>query len=228
MIITLHIAAGILSLASGAIALSTRKGSANHRVAGRVFVIAMLFMSGSGALVAAFTPKWLSVIGGVTTFYLVATAYRTLLPVHTKAMWIDRLLTIVAFITGVFSAAFGGAIVFADAGSSESFPSPPFFVFAALALCAAILDVRWLRWQNPPAKHRSARHLWRMCFAMFLACASFFLGQSQVFPAKMQHIAILSAPVLLVLVLLVYWLVRTLYFKRHSNHRAPMSEHASN
>ena len=61
---------------------------------------------------------------------------------------------------------------------------------------------------------RLARHLWRMCFALFMATASFFLGQSQFLPEVMQNIFILVTPVLLVILAMFYWLTRTLLLNK--------------
>ena len=60
-------------------------------------------------------------------------------------------------------------------------------------------------------KHRIARHLWRMCFALFVAAASVFLGQPQVFPALMREGQVLFVPVVLVVAVLFYWLIRVLF-----------------
>ncbi len=55
---------------------------------------------------------------------------------------------------------------------------------------------------------RVARHLWRMCFALFIAAGSLFLGQQKVFPASWRGSPILRAPPLLTLILMVFWIVR--------------------
>ena len=77
-IVPLHVVAGSVALASGALAAALRKGSPGHISAGRVFTIAMLAMSGSGALVAWFAPAAASVVAGLLTFYLVLTGWVTL------------------------------------------------------------------------------------------------------------------------------------------------------
>jgi hypothetical protein len=46
-------------------------------------------------------------------------------------------------------------------------------------------------------RHRVVRHLWRVCFAMFIAAASFFLGQAKVFPKPIRIIPLLAIPALL-------------------------------
>jgi hypothetical protein len=61
---------------------------------------------------------------------------------------------------------------------------------------------------------RIARHLWRMCFGLFIATGSFFLGQQQVFPLPIRKRYILAPLAILPLVLLIYWLVRVRINKR--------------
>ena len=74
-----HILAGSLAMLSGAVALSLRKGSRRHGVAGSVFVVCMLGLSGSGAFMAFVAPdgETINVLMGLFTFYLVATAWLT-------------------------------------------------------------------------------------------------------------------------------------------------------
>lgn len=48
-----HIVAGLMALASGAVAPYAGKGSGLHRRSGTVFVYTMLVMSASGAVMAA-------------------------------------------------------------------------------------------------------------------------------------------------------------------------------
>src|SRR5262249_36088764 len=69
-ILVFHICGGLLGLLSGAAAMSFRKGSGRHRVAGNVFVISMLSMAASAAYLG-------NVGGSVITIYLVTTAWVT-------------------------------------------------------------------------------------------------------------------------------------------------------
>src|SRR3984893_2448960 len=81
-LIVFHVCAGSVGLLSGAVAMSLRKGSRRHRLAGDVFVISMLCMSASGAT-AGFVKYHLTnsqaqlanFFVGTLTFYLVATAW---------------------------------------------------------------------------------------------------------------------------------------------------------
>jgi hypothetical protein len=68
--------------------------------------------------------------------------------------------------------------------------------------------------------HRIMRHLWRMCFGLFIATGSFFLGQgTKVFPAFVLKSNVLFIPAILPLLLLIFWLLRVRFtsaYKRMS------------
>jgi uncharacterized membrane protein len=76
-LLILHVSAGILAMLAGALAISFRKGSRGHRVAGSVFVISMLSVSSAGAWLAFRKSEADNVLGGIFTFYLIATAWAT-------------------------------------------------------------------------------------------------------------------------------------------------------
>ena len=82
------------------------------------------------------------------------------------------------------------------------------FVFGAIALAAGASDVRVIRSGGLQGTARLARHVWRMCFAVFMASGSFFLGQASKFPERLRVPALLATPVLLPLLAMVYWLWR--------------------
>ncbi len=95
-------------------------------------------------------------------------------------------------------------------GTIDGQPAFVAIAFGTVALVAALLDLRMILAGGIKGAHRLARHLWRMCFALFLAAASFFLGQAQVFPEAVRQPALLAAPVVLVLVIMLYYLIRLL------------------
>ncbi len=72
-----HIAGGTVGLLSGFAAVSVRKGERLHRIAGTAFFVSMLVMAAMGACLAIPLQQWGNVIGGIFTFYLVATAWMT-------------------------------------------------------------------------------------------------------------------------------------------------------
>jgi hypothetical protein len=69
-----HIAGGCVGILSGAAAAFFRKGSPWHLLAGKVFVVSMLIMSGVAAGVAPFLDQRVNVVAALVTFYLVVTA----------------------------------------------------------------------------------------------------------------------------------------------------------
>ena len=87
-------------------------------------------------------------------------------------------------------------------------------------LLAAAGDVRMLLRGGVFGAQRIVRHLWRMCFGLFIATGSFFLGQgSKVFPAFILKTNVLFIPAILPLILLIFWLFRvrfTYAYKRTS------------
>ena len=202
--IFLHVTGGLLALTSGAVALSTQKGGRLHRRSGIVFVYAMLVMSTSGAVMAALMPERISVIAGMLTFYLVLTSLLTVRRRGPEFRWIDIVATIYALVIGLLSIAF--AVTDGRDGTT-----PVGFLFGAVALLAALGDIRMLMSRHMEWSQRIARHLWRMCFALWIATASFFLGQSDEFPEALRIMPLLCTPVLLVMLLMAYWLVRVLF-----------------
>lgn len=55
-----------------------------------------------------------------------------------------------------------------------------------------------------------------MSFAMFMATASFFLGQAKLFPKPVRIFPLLAIPALVPLVLLLYWLARVSWTHRRA------------
>ena len=205
--ILLHIIGGLIGLTSGAVALSASKGGRLHRKSGIVFIYAMLVLSASGAVMAALKPERVSVIAGLLTFYLVVTGLLTVRRHGQGFPWID-----------VGAMAFGltvGALAFVFGISASSDPAGPpatlAFIFGAVALLATFGDARMLLARSLPWSQRIARHLWRMCLALWIAAASFFLGQADEFPEALRIMPLLCTPVLLVMLLMFYWLARVLF-----------------
>jgi uncharacterized membrane protein len=94
--------------------------------------------------------------------------------------------------------------------------------FAVVAMLAAVGDIRMLARGGITGARRIARHLWRMSTALFIAVASFFLGQAQVFPDVLRQSAGLRAiPVLLVIASLIFWLVRVRFTAAYGSRATP-------
>ena len=210
-----HIIAGAIGLISGALALFAYKGGRLHRKSGIVFVYAMMVLTFTGVAMGALQSDMSAVIPGLLTFYLVLTALLTIRrPANPKSPWIDlgtMLVGLIVVITCIFS--IGMEIFNSTQGNTSDGLLPLYFIFGSVALLAVLGDARMLLAQDIPWAHRIARHLWRMCLALWIATASFFLGQADELPEQLRIMPLLCTPVLLVALLMLYWLVRVLFTK---------------
>jgi hypothetical protein len=117
-------------------------------------------------------------------------------------------------VAAVVALGFAAAILFGAAnGSTTPAGRGPMFVLAGLSLLAGLGDLNAALRGRLTAGQRIRRHLWRMCFAFFIATGSFFLGQQDVLPA-----AVRGSPWLFVLgfapfALMAFWLVRLRFAK---------------
>jgi uncharacterized membrane protein len=215
-LVLLHITAGGLALLAGAGAMAFRKGSRRHAVAGSVFVACMLSMSASGAFMAFVAPDGavVNVLMGTLTFYLVATSWLTARRRNGETGIVDwgALLVVLAVAA---SLAYYGLEAATTTGNKDGAPTAVFFVFGGVALLAGALDLRMIARGGVFGAQRLARHLWRMCVALFIAVTSLFLGQPQLFPDDVRKSGVLGLPSLLVVILLVFWLVRVLFTKAY-------------
>jgi uncharacterized membrane protein len=210
----LHIITGLVALLSGAVALYAMKGGALHRKSGTFFVYAMLIMSSSGAILAALKPVRISVIAGALAAYLVCTALLTVRRSVETSRSIIFAFMLIAYAVAALAFFWAFQASHTPERALDGYPAPIYAVFASVALIAAILDTRLLIARHIDGKHRLARHLWRMCFAMYLATSAFFLGQAKLLPVHLQNFAVLAIPVLLVVLMTIYWLVRVLFLAR--------------
>ena len=208
MMLMLHITAGGLGLVSGFVALFAGKGAGLHHRSGLVFVYAMATMGISGAVMAALTGVETSVIAGSLTAYLVVTALTAVRPPTAGTRRLDLAATLVGVSTGLASIAFGLQSLSRGEAVRDEMPVPMLFVIGAIALLGSATDVRVMRAGGLRGGARLARHLWRMCLALFIAAGSFFGGQADRVPEALRTPLLLTLPVLAPLAVMVYWLWR--------------------
>ena len=220
-ILLVHIAGGTVGLLAGTAAIIFRKGSARHALAGRIFVVAMLIMGSLAAYLAIVRHQPGNFGGGVFTFYLILTAWLTARRRDGETARFDWLLLVIPLALGTLTWVNGIAIVRSGVDPPDGVPVGMSFFMGSIMLLAAAGDVRMLIGGGIAGAKRIARHLWRMCFGLFIAAGSFFMGPSNR-PFRLlstvglgQHLpmALFSTGVYLVLtiaplILLVYWLVR--------------------
>jgi uncharacterized membrane protein len=202
ILLPVHILGGMLALLFGYVALYAAKGASLHRKMGMGFVIAMITMSLTGAVIAAFKPDRGSMIAGSLTFYFVVTGLLAVKPLS-NARRVETMLMVGALILGCFAIWAGTWL--AGRGRPEA---APMFLFSAMSIGAAIGDWKMLRAGGLTGKPRIKRHLWRLCFAMWVAAASFFWGPPNRVPEIIRIPALLPIPVLTPIVVMLFWLWR--------------------
>ena len=207
-LLPIHIISGLIAIAAGYVAVFALKGAKLHRKSGMVFVYSMLVLAATGAVMAALKNQPANVIGGSLAFYLVSTGLLTVQRRDREFHLIDAVAALVGIAVGVLSIKFGIDGLNSASGTINGVPPGMMFFFATVALLGALGDVRVMLAGAPRGAHRIARHLWRMCFALFVAAGSFFLGQAQVFPKPIRILPLLAIPALMPLVLLPFWLAR--------------------
>jgi uncharacterized membrane protein len=212
MLLSIHIAAGGLAIVLGAVALSVKKGGTLHRRGGLLFVCSMLVLGTTAALLGfRKSPTDGNVFGGLMTVYFVGTALTTVRPV---SAWTRR--TNVAALTVAVGLALvdiaGGVKAFnTPGGFLNGAPFMMYFFIAGVMILAATGDVRIVRFGVPRGGPRLVRHLWRMCFALFIAAGSFFSIRERVatiLPEPFTTAPIRALPILLVFGAMFYWLWR--------------------
>jgi len=207
-LVPVHIIGGTIGIVSGFVALYALKGATLHRRSGMIFVYAMLVLSISGAVMAA-GRAWaaVNIPAGLLTAYLAITGLTTVRPPAAGSRGLDIGATLVASALSLFCLTFG-IDALASGGQRNGIPAFPFLMFGVVGLLASVGDVRMIRSGRLRGAPRLARHLWRMCFALYIAAASFFLGPIRRIPEPLRIPALLPVPVLAVLVTMLYWLWR--------------------
>src|SRR5262249_7164402 len=200
----IHIAAGGLAIVLGAVALSVKKGGTIHRRSGLLFVYAMFVLGITAAILG-------NVLGGLMTVYFVGTALTTVRP---ESPW-NRRSNVAALAVAVGLAlidiVFGVKAFNSPRGVLNGVPFLMLFFLATVMILAAAGDMRTIRFGMPGGRPRLARHLWRMCFALFIAAGSFFSIRTRVakiLPEPFTTAPMRALPILLLFGAMFYWLGR--------------------
>lgn len=208
VILDLHIVSGTLGMLSGFVAVFLPKGSHRHGVAGNVFVLSMVSLSLTGVYLALIKSQPGNVIGGTLTLYLVTTAWLTAKRQAGKPGIVDWSALLVVLSLAAVELTWGAEAAIGPTGLKYDYPPGPYFFMGSVAGLAAMGDVRMIVGRGIAGTQRMARHLWRMCFALFIASASIFLARQHLFPAFMRKTGMLLLLSFLPLVLMIYWMIR--------------------
>ena len=206
LMLVCHFGAALIALVTGTIALSVAKGGRLHKRSGLVFTCAMIATGVLAAAISVYEGK--SAAGGAFAAYLVFTAATTVKPSLGAGRGLDVALMILAFTLATVNCA-DGVVVWQHPGHRfAGVPAGMVFFIATICLLAAFGDFRMIRTGALRGTRRLTRHLWRMCFGLFIATGSFFLGQMQFVPAPIRVVPLLLVLAIAPLVLLLYWVWR--------------------
>jgi uncharacterized membrane protein len=220
-LLPVHIAGGIVGLLSGTAALIFRKGGRWHVLAGKVFVASMLIMSAFAVYLAVLKHQPGNIGGGILTFYLILTAWLTARRGDGQTSVYDWALLLIPLALGALTWMGGLQKMRSPVPPEDGVPAGMNFFMGTVMLLAGAGDLRMLLGAGVAGAKRVLRHLWRMCFGLFIAAGSFFLGPSNrplrllsavglgqhLSPALFGHTLYIFLSVL-PLILLIFWVFR--------------------
>ena len=208
MTLFVHVAAGALAMVFGFVALYSAKGAVTHRKTGMLFVYAILLMGVTGTVLALIRGKSpeVNIPAAVLTSYAAFTAVVTVRPALAGSRRLNTVTLLIALAVAA-PTLFLGVEAIANGGKRDGIPAFPFFMFGVIALIGALGDYRVLTRGARRGSAKIARHLWRMCFALFVASISLSV-RTQIVPKAIRGYPVLVIPVIAVLVTMIYWLWR--------------------
>ena len=230
----IHICGGTLGLLSGTAAMVFRKGSPRHVLAGKVFVASMLTMGVFAVYLAVTRHQPNNIGGGILTVYLIGTAWLTARRRDGETSRFDWVLFLIPLTLGVLTWMNTIKVVRSGASSQDGVPVGLSFFMGSVMLLAAAGDVRMLVRGGVTGTKRIARHLWRMCFGLFIASGSFFMGPSnrplrlfstvgigKYLPSALFSTTLYLILTILPLILLIFWLVRVRFTNAYNGKPMP-------
>ncbi|MBT9598940.1 MAG: hypothetical protein IV094_23380 [Vitreoscilla sp.] len=206
-----------MSIVAGTIALTVAKGGRLHKRSGLIFTLAMVVLGITAAGIGTYEGRPGQVLGGLLAAYLVFSAMTTVKSWPRIGRRFNVALMVLAFAFAV-AMLYGGVTEWLDP-TVEVVGRPrvvPPLVVGTIMLLAAIGDLRAVRAGGLQGSRRLARHLWRMCFGLFVATGSFFLGQMPFIPEPVRNMPLLLVLAFAPILFLIYWMWRVRFLGRTS------------
>lgn len=214
-IMSIHIAAGFIALAAGTVAVVVRKGGRPHVSAGIGFCVAMLVLGVTAAILSPLKTPPESPVGGIMVCYFVATAWLAARRRSGTPGWSEKIACALVLLMAAAMIARGFEIASAPPGTFSGPPGPTvLYALGTICLLAGFGDLRFILRGTLSATQRLARHVWRICFAFFIATGSFFLGQMDVLPAALRGSPLLFVLAFAPFAVMLFWLVRLQFPRR--------------
>jgi hypothetical protein len=202
--LVLHVAGGLVAILAGFVVLAAPKGRRLHRLAGTAFFAAMLVMAGVADPVAPLiadppAERVTNTTAAIFALYLTLTGWAAMRRRPREIGAFERFAVLVPF---------GMLIEAAAAAMRGGRGFETVYAFAVIAALAAICDLRVIAAGGVTGATRTARHLWRMNAALFIAAGSLFLGRQRDFPEALQGTVWLVIPPFAVLGALAFWMLK--------------------
>jgi uncharacterized membrane protein len=192
----IHIIAGSLTLLSGFVAITSRKGHSIHRLSGKIFFWSMTVTTVLGLNAGVFRPNYEIFIPiAIISFYQAASGYRILfiktLHKGQKPKLVDWVLTIGMLLTSLAFVALGVMNL-----SSDIFYSIVLFSFSTIGLyCCGVDLYNYIK--KPTNKlYWLSIHIFRMSHGFIAALTAFLVNNSKLFPFLPQ-VLLLIIPIAL-------------------------------
>jgi uncharacterized membrane protein len=207
----LHLLMGTVAVISGAGTLAAAKGRRLHRMAGNLFFGSMLLLIASGLYFSVTRSIHFTFFLSAMAFYLLFSGWMTVMRREGKTGRFELANCLFILLAGAAALGLGLTETIHGAPLQDDVPSATFFILAALAVLFGTQDIAGIRRGGCTGKYRIARHLWRMCLSLFIAVTIFFLGNNDVLPEVLRTPFFLTAPIVAVLALMVFWLLHVTF-----------------
>jgi hypothetical protein len=168
----------------------------------------MLTMAAAAVYLAILKHQTPNILAGFLAFYLITTGWLTARRGDGQTSRFDWGVLLIPLAGGSWVWFIGLEKLFSHASPNDGVPIVMDFFIGSVMLLAAAGDIRMMVRGGLFGTKRLVRHLWRMCFGLFIATGSFFLGQQQVFPAVLRGSILLIVLAVLPLIVLIFWLFR--------------------
>lgn len=206
--LSFHVAVGVIAMVAGFMAIAARKGGKWHRRIGMLFVYTMIATGITAAGISVYEGK--SAGGGIVTAYLVFTGFTAVKPLPAAGRQVDIVLMLLAITLGLagFPPAF--EVLGMPGSQRDGVPAGMLFFMTTIILLAGIGDLRMVLARGIQGTRRIARHLWRMCFGLFIATGSFAgqLASMDFLPEPLRNITTVLILSVAPIVALLYWMWR--------------------
>lgn len=209
----IHTPAGTLVLVTAVFAMFAKKGSTLHRKAGSCFTASTMVMLAS-AIAAAYLKNSIDdMMLGVIVMYTVYTAWLT---AHhkkneTSLLEVAALIWVVGFTITAFAISTGW----------EEVETPfAYLICGGFGTLCALGDIRNLYQLGLSGTHRIIRHVWRVGFSLVWAALALtdkivkMMGTDITSMQGEQLLFIVATPTLIILISILYWITKILFFSR--------------